>query len=144
MLRLTRNREFGKGSLRTTWPQRDGQAQGELRGVEYPVSAVKDGRRDWGPNDLTLTVREGKAHYSHRHQIAEPFRSLKHEFGWGSCPCQTQQAPWAHVHLGVSALVFTHQIAFARGQTTYASRRSLCLQSIPQNPLALQEFAQAA
>jgi len=69
VLRLTRNRKFGAQSLRTTWPHRYGHAQGELRGVEHPVLVVKDGRRYWGTNDLTLTVREVKAHYSHRQQI---------------------------------------------------------------------------
>ena len=45
---------------------------------------------------------------------------------------------------GLYALVLTQQTAFAHGQTIYAFRQSLFLRSIPQNPLALQEFAQAA
>jgi len=144
VMRLKSNRKFGDQSLRTTWPHRYGHAQGELRGVEHPVLVVKDGRRYGGTNDLTLTVREVKAHYSHRQQIEETFRLLKQEFGWGSCSCQKHQAQWAHLHLGLYALVFTQQTAFAHGQTIYAFRQSLFLQSIPQNPLALQEFAQAA
>ena len=144
VMRLKSNRKFGKGSLRTTWSHRYGHAQGELRGVEHPVLVVKDGRRYWGTNALTLTVREVKAHYFHRQQIEETFRLLKQEFGWGGCSCQKHQAHWAHLHLGVYALVLTQRTAFARGQTIYAFRQSLFLQSIPQNPLALQEFAQAA
>jgi putative transposase len=142
--RLKGNRKLDKKSLRTKWPQRYGQAQGELRGVEHPVLVVKDGRRYWGTNDLTLTPREVKGQYSHRQQIEETFRLLKQEFGWGSCSCQKQQAQWAHLHLGLYALVLTQQTAFARGQTLYAFRQSLFLRSIPQNPSALQEFAQAA
>ena len=144
MLRLKSNRKFGDQSLRTTWPHRYGHAQGELRGVAHRVLVVKDGRRYWGTNALTLTVREVKAHYAHRQQIEETFRLLKPEFGWGSCSCQKHQAQGAHLHLGLYALVLTQQTAFARGQTIYAFRQSLFLQSIPQNPLALQEFAQAA
>jgi hypothetical protein len=144
VMRLKSNRKFGEDSLRTTWPHRYGHAQGELRGVKHSVLVVKDGRRYWGTNDLLLTVREVKAHYSHRQQIAETFRLLKQEFGWGSCSCQKQQAQWAHLHLGLYALVFTQQTAFAHGQTIYAFRQALFIQSIPQNPLALQEFAQAA
>ena len=34
--------------------------------------------------------------------------------------------------------VLTQQTAFAHGQTIYAFRQSLFIQSIPQNPLALQ------
>ncbi len=105
---------------------------------------VKDGRRYWGTNDLTLPAREVKTHYSHRQQIEETFRLLKQEFGWGSCSCRKQQAQWAHLHLGVYALMLPQQIASARGQTLYAFRQSLFLPSIPQNPSALQEFAQAA
>lgn len=144
VLRLKSNRKFGEHSLRTTWPHRYGHARGELRGVEHPVLVVKDGRRYWGTNALTLTVREVKAHYSHRQQIEETFRLLKQEFGWGNCSCQKQQAQWTHLHLGLYALVLTQQTAFAQGQSMYAFRHSLFLRSIPQNPSALQEFALAA
>ena len=112
--------------------------------MEHRVLVVKDGRRYWGTNDLTLTVREVKTHYSPRQQIEETFRLLKQEFGWGSCSCQKHQAQWAHLHLGLYALVLTQQTASAHGQTIYAFRQSLFVRSIPQNPLALQEFAQAA
>jgi hypothetical protein len=142
--RLKRNRKVGESSLRTTWPHRSGHAQGEGRGVEQPVLVVKAGRRYWGTNDRTLTVREVKAQYSPRQQSEETVRLLKQELGWGSCSCQKHQAQWAHLHLGLSALVCTQQTAFAHGQTSYAFRQSLFVPSIPQNPLALQEFAQAA
>ena len=132
------------GGGRTTWPHRYGHAQGELRGVEHPVVVVTDGRRYWGTNELTLTPREVKAHYSQRQQIEETFRLLKQEFGWGDCSCQKQQAQGAHLHLGLYALVLTQQTAFTRGQTIYAFRQSLFLRSIPQNPSSLQELTQAA
>ena len=64
VMRLKSNRKFGAHALRTTWPHRYGHARGELQGVEHPVLVVKDGRRYWGTNDLSLTVREVKAHYS--------------------------------------------------------------------------------
>jgi putative transposase len=142
--RLKSNRKLDKPSLCTTWPQRYGHAQGNLRRVAHPVLVVKDGRRYWGTSDLTLTPREVRTHYSHRQQIEETFRLLKQELGWGSCSCQKQQAQWAHLHLGLYALALTQQAAFAQNQTLYAFRQSLFLRSIPQNPSALQEFAQAA
>ena len=144
VMRLKSNRKFGERSLRTTWPHRYGHGQGELRGVGHPVVVVKDGRRYWGTNDLTLTPREVKAHYSRRQQLEEAFRLLKQELGWGGCSCQKQQGQWAHLHLGLYALVLTQQAAVAQNQTIYAFRQSLFLRSIPQNPLVLQEFAQAA
>lgn len=144
VIRVKSNRLLDKKSLRTTWPQRYGQAQGNLQGVGHPVLVVKDGRRYWGTSDLRLTPSEVKAHYARRQQIEETFRLLKQEFGWGSCSCQKQQAQWAHLHLGLYALILTQQTALTRGQTIYAFRQSLFLQRIPQNPLALQEFAQAA
>jgi hypothetical protein len=144
VMRLKSNRKLDKQSLRTTWPHRYGQTQGQLSGVEHAVLVVKDGRRYWGTNTLTLTPRAVKAHYSHRQQIEETFRLLKQEFGWGNCSCQKQQAQWAHLHLGLYALILTQQTAFAQGRTIYAFRQSLFIRSIPQNPSALQEFAQAA
>ena len=98
VMRLKSNRKFGDHTLRTLWPHRYGHARGELRGVTHPVLVIKDGRRYWGTNDLTLTPREVKAHYSYRQQIEETFRLLKQEFGWGSGSCQKEQAQWAHLH----------------------------------------------
>jgi hypothetical protein len=142
--RLKRNRKFGAQSLRTTWPHRYGHAQGELRGVAPPVLRVKDGRRYGGTNDPTLTPRDVKRHSSHCQQREDTFRLLKQEFGWGSCSYQKPQAQWAHLPLGLEALMLTQQTAFARGQTIDAFRQSLFLRSLPPNPSALQEFAQAA
>jgi hypothetical protein len=76
--------------------------------------------------------------------IEETFRLLKQEVGWGHCSWRKQQAQGAPLPVGLSALVFTHQTAFAREQTLYAFRQSLFLRSLPQNPSTLQEFAQAA
>ncbi|HJY80132.1 MAG TPA: transposase, partial [Candidatus Binatia bacterium] len=90
--RLKSNRKLDKQSLCLTWPHRYGHAQGKLHGVEHAVLVVKDGRRYWGTNDLTLTPRAVKAPYSHRQQVEETSRLLKQEFGWGSCSCQKQQA----------------------------------------------------
>jgi len=142
--RLKSNRQLDRKAVRTKWPHRYGQAQGHLHGVGHTVLVVKDGRRYWGTNDLTLTPRTIKAHYSHRQQIEETFRLLKQEFGWGSCSCQKQRAQWVPLHLGLYALLLTQQAAFRRGQSIYAFRQSLFVQPIPQNPLPLQEFAQAA
>lgn len=144
VMRLKSNRKLDKQALRTIWPHRYGHGQGKLSGVEHSVLVVKDGRRYWGTNDLALTPREVKAHYSHRHQIEETFRLLKQEFGWGGCSCQKQQAQWAHLHLGLYTLLLTQRTAFAHDMTIYALRQSLFVRSIPHNPSALQEFAQAA
>ena len=144
VLRLKSNRKLDKQALRATWPHRYGHARGKLHGVAHSVLVVKDGRRYWGTNDLTLPPRAVKAHYSHRQQIKETFRLLKQEFGWGGGSCQKQQAQWAPLHLGWDALILTQQTAFARNSTIYAFRQSLFVRSIPQNPAALQEFAQTA
>lgn len=144
VMRLKSNRKLDRHALRTTWSHRYGQSRGKLSGVAHSVLVVKDGCRYWGTNALTLTSREVKAHYSHRQQIEETFRLLKQEFGWSHCSCQKQQAQWAHLHLGLYALILTQQRAFTQGQTLYAFRQSLFVRSIPQNPSAWQEFAQAA
>jgi hypothetical protein len=142
--RLKSNRKLDKQTVRTKWPHRYGHAQGKLHGVAHPVLVVKDGHRYWGTNDLTLTPRALKEYYAQRPQIEEAFRLLKHECGWGSCSCQKQQAQWAHLHLGLYALLLTQQRALARGQTIYAFRQSLFIQSIPPNPVDMHEFADAA
>lgn len=142
--RLKSNRLLDNQALRQKWPQRYGQAQGQLRQVHHSVLVVKDGRRYWGTNAVTLTPRAVKAHYAHRQQIEETFRLLKQEFGWGSCSCQKQQAQWAHLHLGLYALCLSQQAAFARRQTIYAFRQSLFWQRIPENLSLLEDVSQAA
>jgi hypothetical protein len=142
--RLKSSRKLDKQSLRTPWPHRYGQARGKLSGVQHAGVVVKDGRRYWGTNALQLTPRGMKAQYAHRQQIEETFRLLKHECGWGRCSWQNSQAQWAHLHLGLYALLLTQHTAFACGQTLYAFRQSLFLRPIPQNPSSLQEFARAA
>ena len=142
--RLKSNRKLDQQPVRSKWPHRYGHAQGKLHGVGHTVLVVKDGHRYWGTNDRALTPGVVKGHYSHRQQIEETFRLLKRELGWSSCSCQKQQAQWAHLHLGLYALLLSQQTAFARGQTLYAFRQSLFIRPIPQNPLALQEFAVAA
>jgi len=144
VMRLKSNRKLGNPALRTAWPHRYGHGRGKLSSVEHSVLVVKDGRRYWGTNDRTLTPRAGKTHYSHRQQIEETVRLLKQEFGWSRGSCQKQQAHWAHLPLGLYAQLLTQQTAFAQNQSIYAFRQSLFVRSIPQNPSALQEFAQAA
>src|ERR1700752_2261389 len=89
-----------------------------------------------GETATQTALHVAKARSPERHE--ETVRLLKQEFGWGRCSCQKQQAQWAHLHLGLYALGFTQQTAFAHGQTIYAFRQSLFVQSIPQNSLALQ------
>ena len=100
-MRLKRTRKFGEPSLRTPWLHRYGHAQGALRGVEPPVLVVKDGRRDWGTNALTLPPREVNAHYSHRQQIEETFRLLKQEFGGGGMFVSKTTSPVGAFALGI-------------------------------------------
>jgi hypothetical protein len=56
----------------------------EKYGGNIRVVVVKDGRRYWDTNDLTLTPRAVKAQYSHRQQIEETFWLLKQALGWGA------------------------------------------------------------
>ena len=92
-MRLKSNRKFGEQVLRTTWPHRYGHGSGKLRGVTHPVLVVKDGRRYWGTNDLTLTVREVKAHYSHR-QPSE------------ICQSQPIKMPWRPLRRLVATIIY--------------------------------------
>jgi len=142
--RLKSNRLLDGHALRKKWSHHYGHAVGRLRRVQYPVLVVKDGRRYWVTNAVTLPPREVRAHYSLRQQIEETFRLLKQEFGWGSCTCQKQQAQWAHLHLGLYALCLTQHSAFARTQTIYAFRQALFLQSILPNLSFVEELSEAA
>ena len=66
-MRLKRNRKVDKPAAADdlaaalwAWPGQNRPA------LTHSVLVVKDGRRYWGTNDLTLTPREVKAHSSHR------------------------------------------------------------------------------
>jgi hypothetical protein len=81
------NRLMSGERLSKKWRQRFGQACGHLKRVTAEVRIIKDGKRYFVTNDLSLSPAQIKRVYRNRQQIEETFRLLKQEFGWGDRAC---------------------------------------------------------
>lgn len=142
--RIKSNRLLDSKRLSKKWPHRFGQANGHLKRVDEEVKVIKDGKRYWVTNDLSLNPSKIKRVYSKRQQIEETFRLLKQEFGWGGSSVRKARAQTAHLHLGLMALCLTQQAALAQGRTVYAFKRGLFLQPIPDQLPFMDYFSMAA
>jgi len=142
--RIKSNRLLDGESISKKWPQRFGQALGHLKQVTAEVRIIKDGKRYWVTNDLSIGPAQIKRVYRNRQQIEETFRLLKQEFGWGGSSTRKARAQTAHLHLGLMALCLTQQAALAQGQTVYAFKRDLFRQPIPDQLPFMDHFSVAA
>jgi putative transposase len=142
--RIKSNRLLDGERISKKWPQRFGQACGHLKKVTEEVRIIKDGKRYWLTNDLSLSPAQIKREYRNRQQIEETFRLLKQEFGWGGSSTRKAKAQTAHLHLGLMALCLTQQASLAQGQTIYAFKRDLFRQPIPNQLPFLDYFSVAA
>ena len=142
--RIKSNRLLDGESISKKWPQRFGQAGGHLKQVAGEVRIIKDGKRYWVTNDLSLSPAQIKRVYRNRQQIEETFRLLKQEFGWGGSSVRKARAQTGHLHLGLMALCLTQQAALAQRQTVYAFKRDLFRQPIPNQLPFMDHFSVAA
>jgi hypothetical protein len=142
--RIKSNRLLDGESISKKWGHRFGQASGHLKQVTAEVRIIKDGKRYWVTNDLSLGPAQIKRVYRNRQQIEETFRLLKQEFGWGGSSVRKAKAQTAHLHLGLMALCLTQQAALAQGQTVYAFKRDLFRQPVPTQLPFLDHFSVAA
>lgn len=132
------NRVLEKVKIGAAFRHRFGRKIGNLRKLRHQNLVVKDGRRFWLSNDLTLTSKDLKRHYAHRQQIEETFRLLKQEFGWGKCQAGTKRAQNAHLHLGLYALCLVQMKA--NGETAYKFKQNLFRQAIPTQHQFIELF----
>ena len=136
------NRVLEKVKIGRAFRHRFGRKVGSLRSVGHQNLVVKDGRRFWLSNDLTLTSGELKRHYRFRQQVEETFRLLKQEFGWGKCQAGTKKAQNAHLHLGLYALCLVQMKA--KGESVYQFKQNLFRQAIPTQHQFIELFTATA
>lgn len=136
------NRVLEKEKIGQAFRHRFGRRVGSLRKVSHQNLVVKDGRRFWLSNDLTLTSGELKRHYRFRQQVEETFRLLKQEFGWGKCQAGTKKAQNAHLHLGLYALCLVQMKV--KGESAYKFKQNLFRQAIPTQRQFIELFTATA
>ncbi len=136
------NRVLEKVTIGKAFHHRFGRKIGNLRKVGHQNLVVKDGRRFWLSNDLTLTSGQLKRHYRFRQQVEETFRLLKQEFGWGKCQAGTKQAQNAHLHLGLYALSLVQMKAGE--ETAYKFKQNLFREAIPTQQQFIELFIPTA
>lgn len=121
---------------------RFGRKTGSLRKVEAEVLIVKNGRKYYLTNDISLTSREVRINYAVRQQVEETFRLLKQELGWGSCRARSKQAQTAHLHLGLYALCLIQMKA--ENETVYQFKQNLFREAIPTQTQFVEAFTTSA
>lgn len=135
-----KNRLFEKVRLDKTFRSRFGRRSGKLRRIRHQVLIVKDDKKYYLTNDLSLTSAEVKRIYRTRQQIEEVFRLLKQEFGWGRCRAASVQSQKAHLHLGLYAFCLVQSKAIEKQQTIYAFKQDLFRAAIPTQTQFVQCF----
>ncbi len=139
-----RNRLFDKVRLDKTFRHRFGRRAGNLKKIRHRCLIVKDGKKYYLTNDLSLASAEVKRIYRVRQQIEEVFRLLKQEFGWGRCRSASIQSQKAHLHLGLYAFCLTQNKAYEENQTIYAFKQDLFREQIPTQRQFVQCFTAIA
>jgi hypothetical protein len=139
-----RNRLFDKVRLDKTFRHRFGRRAGNLKKIRHRCLIVKDGKKYYLTNDLSLASAEVKRIYRVRQQIEEVFRLLKQEFGWGRCRAASIQSQKAHLHLGLYAFCLTQNKAYEENQTIYAFKQDLFREQIPTQRQFVQCFTAIA
>ncbi len=139
-----KNRLFDKVRLDKTFRHRFGRRMGNLKKIRHECLIVKDGKKYYLTNDLSLTSAAVKRIYRIRQQIEEIFRLLKQEFGWGRCRAASIQPQKAHLHLGLYAFCLVQNKAIAKQQTIYAFKQDLFREAIPTQTQFIQGFTALA
>lgn len=135
-----KNRLFDKVRLEKIFHHRFGRKCGNLKRIRHLVLIVKEGKKYYLTNDLSLSSAQVKRVYRMRQQVEEVFRLLKQEFGWGGCRAASIQSQKAHLHLGLYAFCLTQTMALTKKQTIYAFKQDLFREAIPTQQQFVQLF----
>lgn len=139
-----RNRLLDKVRIDKRFHHRFGKRIGNLKKIRHQCLIVKDGKKYYLTNALSLASSEVKRIYRVRQQVEEVFRLLKQEFGWGRCRAASLQSQKAHLHLGLYAFCLTQNKAYEENQTIYAFKQNLFREQIPTQKQFVQCFTAIA
>jgi hypothetical protein len=139
---VKRNRLLDEVRIDKLFRHRFGRKTGNLRKVEHEVLIVKNGKKYYLTNDISLTSRQVRIDYAVRQQVEETFRLLKQEFGWGKCRARSKQAQTAHLHLGLYALCLIQMKT--KNETVYQFKQRLFREAIPTQTQFVEAFTASA
>jgi hypothetical protein len=134
---LKKTRSFAGGPLRTYLQQPYGQAVGTLAGG-LKVFVVRDRRKYYATNRLTLTAKEVRQHYKRRHEVEEVIRVLKSQVSLEGCqvgykrvtaeqPYPKAGAQTHHIALCLVAYLIVERERLDQGCTWRQCKRRLIL-----------------
>lgn len=139
---VKRNRLLDGTRIDELFHHRFGRKTGHLRKVEREVLIVKNGKKYYLTNSVSLNSKQVRINYSHRQQVEEMFRLLKQEFGWNKCRARSKQAQTAHLHLGLYALCLVQMKA--KEETVYQFKQNLFREAIPTQNQFIEAFTASA
>lgn len=139
---VKRNRLLDGDRIDNLFRHRFGRRTGSLRKVDAEVLIVKNGKKYYLTNDISITSRQVRINYCKRQQVEETFRLLKQEFGWAKCRARSKQAQTAHLHLGLYALCLVQMKL--KDETVYQFKQNLFREAIPTQNQFIETFTVSA
>ena len=108
------------------------------------VSVVRNGKKYYATNRLTLTRKEMLLHYSHRQSIEEVIKVLKSKLMIKDCQARSRAAQKHHFFLCMTAYIVLERESKEKRITIYKLKRRLSSQDIPLPLLHLERLKEAA
>lgn len=115
---IKKNRKLDGGSVKKIFPNPYWMSKGKLSGG-LKVSVVRNGKKYFATNDLSLTKKEILARYKGRWLVETVFRMLHSKLGLDECESRSLRSQVAHFHLCLLAYTVLEKEKIVTGKTIY-------------------------
>jgi len=119
---IKKNRKLNGIQIREIHRHPYWMSQGELSGG-IKVSVVRNGKKYFATNDLTLTKKEILSFYKGRWLVETIFRMLHSKLGIDECESRSLHSQTAHFHLCLLAYLVLEKEKFITSKTIYQIKR---------------------
>ncbi len=119
---IKKNRKLNGIQLRKTYRHPYWMSQGELSGG-IMISVVRNGKKYFATNDLTLTKKEILSLYQGRWLVETVFRMLHSKLGIDECESRSLHSQTTHFYFCLLAYMVLEKEKFITGKTIYQIKR---------------------
>jgi len=119
---IKRNRKINGVQAREIYRHPYWISQGELSGG-IMISVVRNGKKYFATNDLTLAKKEILSLYKGRWLVETIFRMLHSKLGLDQCESRSLHSQTAHFHFCLLAYIVLEKEKFITGKTIYQIKR---------------------
>jgi len=120
---IKKNRKLDGVPLKKVFPNPYWMSQGSIAGG-IKISVVRNGKKYFATNDLTLSKKEILSLYKGRWLVETVFRMLHSELGLDECQARKLDSQTAHFHLCLLAYSVLEKEKFVQKKTLYEIKRN--------------------